>query len=351
MSALPFFLVLILPVLVVLGVALGGAWTFTGAAFVYCGIPILDLLGGLDTHNDGERGGALFDAPLALWVPLQLAATAFVLWRVGTGDLGALELAGAVISLGAVNGAGGINVAHELMHRKSKLARGTAEVLLYGVSYPHFVVEHVLGHHRHVATPVDSAFSRAGDGLYGYVVRSAWRGLLSAWRIESARVRKRGVVGLRDRRRRYPLVQVLLWGAIALALGPLALLVFLVQSAIAIFLLETINYLEHYGLERREIAPGRYERVRPQHSWNASQRVSNWLLFNLQRHSDHHYLASRSYPDLRHYDAVPQLPAGYAAMILVAFVPPLWFWVMDPRVKAWNDAGAGLSEAPAPLAA
>lgn len=345
MPALPFFLVLTLPVFVVCGVELGGAWTLLAAAVVYLGLPILDLLGGLETDNSTQKSW-VFDVPLALWLPLGVAATAWVLWWIATGDPTGLECVGIVVSLGAVNGAGGINAAHELMHRQGRLPKAVAEILLYGVCYPHFVVEHVLGHHRRVATPEDSAYSPIGQSLYPFVVSSAARSLISAWKLEGVRTAKRGVSPLspRNRRLRYPLLQASVCAGIGLALGPLALGVFLGQSLVAIFLLETINYLEHYGLLRREIAPGRYERVRPEHSWNASQRVSNWLLFNLARHSDHHFLASRHYSELRHYDNVPQLPASYAAMILVAMVPPLWKRVMDPRVIAWNSKGAPTPE-------
>jgi alkane 1-monooxygenase len=341
MRALPFFLVLTLPAFVVCGVELGGAWTFLAAAVVYLALPLLDLVGGLETENRDDEGW-LFDVPLTLWLPLQIAGTAWVLWRVASGDPTWLELVGIVVSLGAVNGAGGINASHELMHRQGRLAKATAEVLLYGVCYPHFVVEHVLGHHRRVATPEDSAYSPMGQSLYPFVVSSAVRSLISAWKLEGVRTTKRGIQALspRNRQFRYPVVQTLVCVGIWLAVGPLALGIFLAQSLVAIFLLETINYLEHYGLLRREIAPGRYERVRPEHSWNASQRVSNWMLFNLARHSDHHFLASRHYAALRHYDDVPQLPASYAAMILVAMVPPVWKRVMDPRVIAWNSKGA-----------
>lgn len=338
--ALPFFAVLVLPALVVLGVELGAGWTFLAAGAVYLGIPLLDLLGGRDNENP-ERGGLawLFDAPLYLWAPLQIATTGWVVWRLALGDPTGLEVAGSVISLGAVNGAGGINVAHELMHRRGRAPRLVAEVLMLLVSYPWFIVEHVLGHHRHVATPRDSAFSRVGDDLYTFVARSLVRSLGSAWAIEGHRTRKLGIsaLSLRNRRLRYPLLLTALCVGITLLAGWVGLAVFLGQSAVAIFLLETINYLEHYGLERREIAPGRYERVLPQHSWNSNHRVTNWLLFNLARHSDHHYLASRPYRDLRHYDDVPQLPAGYSAMVLVALVPPLWWRVMDPRVASWAE--------------
>ena len=145
---------------------------------------------------------------------------------------------------------------------------------------------------------------------------------------------------------RYVATQVVVYAVLGFVLGPWAIAYWLGQSVTAMVVLEIINYVEHYGLQRRELSPGRYERVKPWHSWNASHRVTNWLLFNLQRHSDHHYLASRPYYNLRHYDDVPQLPAGYATMIVVSLVPPLWRHVMDPRVAAWSSHQSQLEQQP-----
>jgi alkane 1-monooxygenase len=210
------------------------------------------------------------------------------------------------------------------------------------VSYLHWGIEHVSGHHRRAATPEDPATARYGEALPAFLVRSVTGSFVSAWRIEVARNERRG---------RSPLGNRVLWGvvvscgltlAIGLALGPKAVAFFLAQSAVAIVLLETINYVEHYGLERRQIRPGVYERVTPLHSWNSSQRLTNTLLFNLQRHSDHHAHAARPYYQLRHYPESPQLPTGYAGMALLAMVPPLWRRVMNPRVQAHRARVAAL---------
>ncbi len=343
---IPYFLMFMLPAMVVLGVELGGVWTLTPLVLVFVMIPVLDVLVGLDTENRPEQAARhrwLFDLPLLLWVPVQLVTTAWVVARLGTGEFSLGELVALTIALGVTNGAGGINIAHELMHRKARLHRAAAEILMTSVHYSHFCVEHVLGHHRHVATEQDSASSRFGESLVRYLPRTLVGSLRSAWRLERDRCARQNLAwyDLRDRRFRYPLVLIAIDLAIGLTLGPLALAVFVGQGVIAFVLLETINYIEHYGLARQRLASGNYERVRPQHSWNSAHRVSNWYLFNLQRHSDHHYLASREYDRLRHYEDVPQLPAGYAAMVILALVPPLWFRVMNPRVVAWNSATAG----------
>jgi alkane 1-monooxygenase len=229
------------------------------------------------------------------------------------------------------------------MHRKTKLHRAGAEILMTSVSYTHFCVEHVLGHHRKVATAEDPATSRFGESFYRFYPRTLIGSLVSAWRLEGERCRKRGISAwsLRNRRTRYALVLAAVYAGVGLAFGPLGLGLFIAQGVVAFSLLEAINYIEHYGLTRRRLASGRFERVRPEHSWNSAHRVSNWYLFNLARHSDHHYLASREYDRLRHHGSAPQLPSGYAAMVLAALVPPLWFRIMNPRVEAWNARQGG----------
>lgn len=343
--AIPYFLAFMLPAGLVLGLELGGGWVIVPLIVIFGGIPLLDALVGIDTWNPDEaqpRRAWLFDLPLLLWVPVQIASTAWVIFRLATGDFTIGETIAATVTLGVVNGAGGINIAHELMHRKRRLHRAAAEILMTSVHYSHFCIEHVLGHHRHVSTEQDAASSRFRESLYRFLPRTLGGSLKSAWQLERDRCARQGIRGidLRDRRLRYLLVLALIDVGIGFTLGPVALGLFVGQGVVAFTLLEIINYIEHYGLARRRLSSGNYERVQPHHSWNSAHRVSNWYLFNLQRHSDHHYLASREYDRLRHYEDVPQLPSGYATMVLLALVPPLWFRIMDPRVLAWNTRGA-----------
>ena len=348
----PFFLVFMFPATMALGVELGGLWTIVPLLVTFGMIPLLDLLLEENHENADEAVGHRwwFDLPLLAWVPVQLLGTIYVLWRLTTGDFSGLEIVGCVASLGVLNGAGGINIAHELMHRKQPLYRAAAELLMTSVSYTHFCVEHVLGHHRHVATPEDSASSRLGETLYRFYPRTVLGSLGSAWGLERGRCEKRDIAwwSLRDRRTRYTLVLAAVYAGIYLGFGPLALGLFIAQGVIAFSLLEAINYVEHYGLARQRLASGKYERVRPEHSWNSAHRVSNYYLFNLARHSDHHYLASREYDRLRHHASAPQLPSGYAGMVILALFPPLWFRVMDARVAAWNAQVAQAGQGPVP---
>lgn len=345
MRALAYCAVFTVPGLIILSVMQGGWWIAATLVYVFAAIPMLDHLVGLRTDNedtDGPKRRWNYDLPLWAYVGTQLAVQGWALWLVGTGQLSTLESVLATLVVGVMSGGLGITVAHELMHRPDKPEQIAAEVLMGSVTYTHFCIEHVHGHHRHVATPHDPATSRLGESVYRFLPRTVFGSLLSAIEIERELARKKKISpwSLRHRITRYALTQVVVYGIIGAVFGPIGLAFWAGQSVVGFLLLETINYVEHYGLQRRELSSGKYERVQPWHSWNASHRLTNLLLFNLQRHSDHHYLASRPYHQLRHYEDVPQLPAGYATMVILALVPPLWRRVMDPRVAAWNQKKA-----------
>jgi alkane 1-monooxygenase len=352
---LPFSVALIAPALAVwMAAAPSSASVIAVPVFVFGLIPVLDLVLGRTASlasTDPEAATAWrdwrFDLWLWAWVPVQLGMLALATWTYGhaatTGGVSAAWFLAAAVSCGLTTGIG-INVAHELMHRKGRVERALAEVLMTTTTYTHFCVEHVLGHHKNVATPEDPASSRIGETLYAYLPRTLLGGLRSAWRIETARASRQGFAGtVRDRRVRYPLVLVAVYAAIAVVVGGWGVVFFAAQSIVAMLLLETINYIEHYGLARREIRPGVYERTLPHHSWNASERLTNWVLFHLERHADHHHIASRPYFALRHIEDSPQLPTGYAGMVLLSLVPPLWRRVMDPRVVAWQQRASSSS--------
>jgi alkane 1-monooxygenase len=206
-------------------------------------------------------------------------------------------------------------------------------------SYPHFCVEHVHGHHRWVATSQDPATARRGENLYAFLLRCIPNGWLSAWRWETHRLHSLNKppwhVG--NRLLRYALQVLALYLGVFLVFGVRGLFVFAAQGLVSVFLLEAINYVQHYGLLRKELVPGQFETVQPWHAWNFSHRLSNALVFNLGRHSDHHCGAQRPFHELEHRHDGPQLPAGYAAMVVLALFPPLWHWVMDARVQRWRE--------------
>ncbi len=249
-------------------------------------------------------------------------------------------------SAGATGGIVAINVGHELIHRPTRLQRLIGGLLLSSVGYGVFKVEHVRGHHLRVATPEDGASAPRGEGLWHFVPRSVVSTFCHAWSLESQRLARRypsGTAGSTWRRvagneaLAWILVSLLFAIAISLTLGIEAALFWVLASAFAILELEIINYIEHYGLQRRRKADGRYEAVEPRHSWNANTALVNAFLLNLQRHSDHHAHGAKPYVGLGSVGSAPQMPAGYGAMVMLALVPALWRSVMDPRLDQYQE--------------
>lgn len=335
LAVLPYLSMFVIPALLALSAWLGGAWVLLVPVVVYGLLPVLDLATGPDRENRAPGAPAwVFRLLPRLFVPVHFASLAYTLWVAS--DAPPL-VAVALVGCSGLASVLAINVAHEMMHRAGPVDLPLSVWLMGGSLYTHFVVEHVHGHHRNVATPLDPASARLGETVWAFLPRTLAGGMESAWNIE--RARSGSAFGPANRVVRWWALQSVAVAAL-FAWNPRFAAMFVVQAGIAVLLLEIINYVEHYGLAR-EIAPtGRYERVLPRHSWNSPERVTNWFLLNLQRHSDHHAYAGRPYEQLRHYDDVPQLPAGYPWMMLVALVPPLWFRVMDRRVAGWSGAVA-----------
>ena len=316
-------------------------------AFVFLIFMPLDLLlGELRRNFDRDEPAArwqrwLFRIVPWLWAPLALGLLFWTLWVIAYGKTPTpLQFAGLAVTTGIINGIVGVPFAHELMHRPWRGERLLAELYMTLVSYPHFVIEHVQNHHRNVATPSDPATARLGESLYAFLPR-LWAGeLKGAWQHERRRLTKRGRTpwSWRNRMLRYVLQLAALYLAVGLWAGWRGMLMLAGQSLVAILLLAIINYIEHYGLLRREIAPGIYEPAGPQHSWDSSHLLSNLFLLNLGRHADHHLRPGRPYQHLRHREDAARMPLGYPAMLLLALVPPLFFRVMNPRAEKWRPA-------------
>jgi alkane 1-monooxygenase len=319
-----FLLPLMLAPLVPLGWWLAGGWVFILPVFVWVALPLMDWALGQDPRNPDPAELSALESDrfyrFALYINIPIVI-GLVVWVASVAHLASpLEFVGLALATGLVTGGVGIVVAHELGHRHGKVDRFLAHVLLAWVAYMHFFIEHNKGHHARVATPEDPATARLGESFWRYFPRSVVGQYRSAWRID-ARATAWSVV--------WP---TLLAVGLAVLFGWAALVFFLLQAFYAVLQLELVNYVEHYGLQRRELEPGRYEKVTVQHSWNSSHRLSNLLLFNLQRHSHHHAHQGKRYQVLEHFDEAPQLPAGYLAMLPLAMLPPLWRRVMDPRV-------------------
>ena len=316
-------------------------WLWLSPLFFYFGIPLLDALIGEDPSNPPESEVPALEAdPYYRWITYLLVP---VLWAsfiaicvfVASQPLSATGLLAMIINTGGGLGFA-INLGHEMGHKKSTLERWLAKLALAPACYGHFYIEHNRGHHRDVATPVDPASSRMGESIYRFVLREMPGGFRRAWQLERERLARCGKSpwSLDNEVLQPALISLALYGALVAALG-WQILPFLLLSAFwGAFQLTSANYLEHYGLLRRKLENGRYEVCQPHHSWNSNHLFSNWALFHLQRHSDHHAHPTRRYQSLRNFPDLPRLPSGYFGMYLLAYVPPLWFRLMNPRLIA-----------------
>ena len=317
---------------------------YAGPLWILVGVPVLDTLVGTDRGNPPEWAyGALDDDRYYriltyLYLPLQYLTFFWGLWMVVDGGLSLFAQIGLTLTIGAVGGIGIAN-AHELGHKKDKLERWLAKVVLAQTGYGHFEIEHNRGHHTRVATPEDPATARFGETFWRFFPRSVVGGVRSGWRLEKQRLARKGSGpwNLRNDVLNAWVMSVVLFAVTIAVLGPAVIPWLILQAVFGFSLLEVVNYLEHYGLQREQRPDGRYERVRPEHSWNSDHIATNLLLYGLERHSDHHANPTRRYQVLRTFDEAPQLPSGYGTMIGLAYCTPLWRRVMDPKVLAVYD--------------
>ncbi len=345
-AALPYWISFLLVPLIWISAVAGGWWLILVPLVTWWLFAVLDRLSGLDLENadpqtpDDDLGWYILLTKI--WVPVQFVTLFGLIWfSTHTEQLGTIEKVALFFGMGVLSGTIGINYSHELMHQSGRFERWLGDILLAMVLYCHFRSEHLLVHHRYVGTPRDPVTARFNEGFHRFYPRVLRQSLISSFRAE------REKLGRKDRPWtdpanpfwRYLGLQGFMVFLALLLGGWSGLGLFLVQAGTAIWQLELVNYVEHYGLTRKHLGNGKYEHIRPRHSWNASQKASNWLLINLQRHSDHHYKPDRRFPLLQHHseDAAPQLPYGYPVMTLAAMVPPVWRRVMNPRVRAWRQ--------------
>lgn len=344
-NALPFWLSLMMVPLAVFGAVKGG-WTLALLPiYGWVMVSVLDAVFGLNDDNADpqtpEAGLFWYRLITLVWFPVQFAVIYGLIWWVThTDHLSGFEMLALFFGVGVISGPVGIVYAHELVHQRNKGERWLGDLLLATVLYSHFRTEHLLVHHRHVGTPRDAVTARYNEGFHRFFWRVLRQQPVSAWRAEVAMLTRAGRKAS-DKSNPFWRYGVLQIAALALAFalgGWVGLGLFAFQAFIAVWQLELTNYIEHYGLTRRYLGGGKFEHVLPRHSWNASHKASNWLLINLQRHSDHHYKPDRRFPLLQTYsvDEAPQLPFGYPMMTTLAMIPPLWRRRMNPRVRAWR---------------
>ncbi len=327
MNPVFFFAFLIFSALTYGAIQYPSPWNYGPVIFVFLFIPLMDLLLGQTTKGPNLRqqqkwkktaiwSSALYCYCLTHFLLLYLALKM-------APQLQWTELLFLSLNLGLYTGGLGITVAHELCHKRNQLQRRLADLLLITVCYQHFAIEHVKGHHLNVATAEDPASARKNETIYSFLIRTIIGSYQHALKIQFSAVLIGTLASM-------SLIGILIWIHWKMALF------FLLQSMVAIILLELVNYVEHYGLSRKKEASGHYEKVQPIHSWNSNHIFSNLILFNLQRHSDHHARANLPYVLLQHQETAPSLPSGYPSMILLTLIPPLWFRIMNPRLDSYS---------------
>jgi alkane 1-monooxygenase len=330
--------------------ATGVEWLLLTPLLIAYGVgPLLDWWLGEDRNNPPEavvpqlEEDRYYRVLTWLTVPLHFVTLIGCAWWAGTqplswwGFLGLAYIAGITAGLG-------INTAHELGHKRGRLEQWLARIALAVPAYGHFCVEHNRGHHRDVATPEDPASSRMGEDIYRFALREIPGAMRRGWALERERLQREGRSAWSPHNeilQSHAIAAVLQLGLVA-AFGWKMLPFLAAHNVIAWFQLTSANYVEHYGLLRRRLPSGKYERPQPHHSWNANHTYTNLILFQLERHSDHHAYPLRRYQSLRHFDDVPQLPSGYQGMFPIAYLPPLWFRVMDPRLLALPQVAGDL---------
>jgi len=337
---LKYLMAYLMPLVAILGLSQQGLWSPGSIYVAFVLIPLLEQWLprsplNLDAETEREKlKSRFFDWLLYLNVPLLYGVIVYFFYVISTRELTTFEQLASVLNVGILVGTIGINVAHELGHRTRNLEQTLAKVLLLPGLYMHFFIEHNRGHHKHVATPLDPASARKGQPIYAFWIVSVLGGYRNAWRLEAKRLERKGkdFWSGHNEMIRFTFIEAAYLTLIGWIWG-FGMIGFAIAIAVVGFLLlESVNYIEHYGLRRREVAPGRYEKVSPLHSWNSDHELGRIFLYELTRHSDHHYKASRKYQVLRHFGESPQLPLGYPASILMSLVPPLWFRFMDERV-------------------
>ena len=342
MKDLKYLAALTIPLTAVIGLYFQGIWCFLTPIYSFVIIPILEMILPVDNSNyteseiENKNINAIFDWMLYLNLPIVYGLIIWSLIFVTSTPLETFEIIGLILSLGMVLGTNGINVAHELGHRQSTNERFIGKALLLPSLYMHFYIEHNHGHHLHAATKEDPATARYNQNVYSFWFTSTIRQYFSAWRIQLRLLNNNNesFFSLKNDMFWYLIIQFIYLLTVFLLFGTTGLLFALSAGVTGFILLETVNYIEHYGLLRSKMASGRYERVKENHSWNSNHVVGRIVLYELTRHSDHHYKTSKKYQILECHEESPQMPFGYPTSMVLALIPPLWFKIMNKRVPS-----------------
>jgi len=340
MKDLKYVLAYITPLGALMGLWLQGFWVFFTPFFTFILVPFLETILPIAKQNLSQKEllskdkNKFFNVILYLNIPIVYGLIGYFLWSLSFEKYSITELVGLTISLGIVVGANGINIAHELGHRKLHFERVFGKILLLPALYMHFFIEHNFGHHLHAATPQDPATAKYNQSIYSFWFSSIKGQYIKAWSIQKSLLGRAKLPFLSSKNDMlwYTLIQFGYLMSVYLFLGELAVGLALCIALSGVLLLETINYIQHYGLKRNKKASGRYERISEIHSWNSNHVLGRILLYELTRHSDHHYRAHKKFQLLEYHQSGPQMPFGYTTSMVLALAPPLWFLVMNPII-------------------
>ena len=336
-----------IPLMAVLSIYMKGYWSFATPIYAFVLLPALELIFPVDEHNldkneaENKLKNKLFDWLLYLNLPIVVTILIYSLAVVTSIELQIYELVGLILSTGIVLGVNGINVGHELGHRQKSNERFIGKALLLPSLYMHFYIEHNFGHHLHAATKEDPATARYNQSVYSFWITSTIRQYFNAWKIQNKLLKKdnKGFFSFKNDMFWYLAIEAIYLLAIFLLVGTFGLLFVVFVAIVGFTLLETVNYIEHYGLLRLKTKSGRYERVKKIHSWNSNHVIGRIVLYELTRHSDHHYKSSKKYQILDCHQESPQMPFGYPTSMVISLFPPLWFKVMNKRVPTEMISG------------
>ena len=335
-----YFLALTVPFLAYFSFNGTGIITYAPMIEAFLVIPLLELFFKPNSNNlnDAEEEMAKEDISYDIVLYLLVPIIFFLLWEFLLSmreNISLFDKIGRILSMGLICGGFGINVAHELGHRNNKFEQFLSKTLLLSSLYMHFFIEHNRGHHKRVSTMEDPSSARYGENIFSFWLRSVLSGYVSAWNIEFKRLKRinKYKFSIQNEMLRFQIIQLFFVFIIYSLFGFDITVYYLCSATMGFLLLETVNYIEHYGLQRKINSNGKYERVQPFHSWNSNHPIGRIMLFELSRHSDHHYNSYRKYQVLKNHNNSPEMPTGYPGMMILSLIPPLWFFVMNKRIK------------------
>jgi alkane 1-monooxygenase len=340
---LKYFLILTIPFLTYLSFTGTGIITYSPIIEAFFIIPFLEFFlkpndkNFSDAEEEMIKDDKMYDYILYLSIPIVYVLLWIFLNSMQDQTLTFYDRLGRILSMGLICGSFGINIGHELGHRNNIFEQSLSKILLLSSLYMHFFIEHNRGHHKNVSTRDDPSSARYGEMIFIFWLRSIITGYISAWKLELKRLKRfnKNILSINNEMLLFQLIQISFLLIIIYFFGFQITGYYLITALLGVLVLETVNYIEHYGLERKININGKYERIMPYHSWNSNHPMGRIMLFELSRHSDHHFNSLRKYQILKNHENSPEMPTGYPGMMILSLFPPLWFYVMHKKIRSF----------------